>query len=528
MMRFGGRRTVVGALVGSVFLALSAGAAAAQEVPRVPVLVDYVGVEGVYLTVGTEQGAQAGDTLTVYASDTDLTPLGILVLTAAARVRSVATMVGPSFDLASGDEIFIPLAPVVVAAEPTDQPTVPAVVVTQAERTTETGGPSMSGRISFNVDARETRTSWEGDLFGTTRRRFATPVTSLSLRIADLPGGVRVETNVRASYRYSDGVAIQPERSVRIYNVTAIKTFENAPLEFRLGRFYNPYEPYSAYWDGALMRVGGRSGPGIGIVAGFEPQRGNEGFSQDVSKITGFADFSARGGSWSYTTDMSFHVVRSDVAGLFDQTFAGWSQQLSLGRITFNQRLRMDREEGTTKWSLAQLRVRAGLAITGPLRLNVAYSRMRPGLFRGLLPVLSPERQEITAGFSIFEGRRSLMFDVGTTQWADEARGLSFSGSASAYLGPLQIYASGRHWSRTGMSTIAAAPGVGFAWGWLATRLGYQRYQTKSTETFTSQSGTIDFTATPTGAFWITLGGEQQWGSTFEGTRLRFSVGKSF
>jgi hypothetical protein len=516
------------ALATCLGLAMWSAAAQAQEAPRVPVVVDYVGVEGVYLTIGTEQGAQSGDTLTVYASDTDPTPLGILVLTAAARARSVATMLEPSFDLASGDEIFIPLAPVVAAAEPADQPVVPDVEVAQASQATETGGPSMSGRISFNVDARETRTSWEGDLFGTTRRRFATPVTSLSLRIADLPGGLRVETNMRASYRYSDGVAIQPERSVRIYNATAIKTFENAPIEFRLGRFYNPYEPYSAYWDGALVRVGGRSGPGIGVVAGFAPQRGNEGFSQDVTKITGFADYSVRGGSWRYSTDLSFHAVRSDVAGLFDQTFAGWSQQLSLGRITFNQRLRVDREQGTSTWSLAQLRVRTGIAITGPLRLNIGYSRMRPGLLRGLLPVLSPERQEITAGFSIFEGRRSLMFDVGTTRRADEERGLSFSGSASTYLGSLQIYASGRHWSRAGMSTIAAAPGIGFAWGWLATRLGYQRYQTRSTETFTSQSGRVDFTATPTGGFWITLGGEQQWGSTFEGTRLRFSVGRSF
>ena len=386
----------------------------------------------------------------------------------------------------------------------------------------------MSGRISFDVDARETRTSWEGDLFGTTRRRFATPVTSLSLRVADLPGGIRVETNVRASYRYSDGVAIQPERSVRIYNLTAIKTFENAPLEFRLGRFYNPYEPYSAYWDGALVRVGGRSGPGIGVVAGFAPQRGNEGFSQDVTKITGFADYSARGSSWRYSTDLSFHVVRSDLLDLFDQTFAGWSQQLSLGRITFNQRVRVDRDESTSKWSLAQLRLRTGIAIAGPLRLNVGYSRMRPGLFRGSLPVLSPEREEITAGFSIFEGRRSLMFDVGTTKWADEDGGLSFSGSASTYVGALQVYASGRHWSRTGMSTISAAPGIGFAWGWVATRLGYQHYRTKTTETYTSQSGTIDFTATPTRSLWITLGGEQQWGSTFEGTRLRFSIGRSF
>jgi hypothetical protein len=153
---------------------------------------------------------------------------------------------------------------------------------------------------------------------------------------------------------------------------------------------------------------------------------------------------------------------------------------------------------------------------------------MRPGLFRGLPPEISLEREEITGGFSIFQGARSLVFDVGTTQWADEGRGLSLSGSASIDVGAMQLYASGRHWSRTGMSSIAAAPGVGFTWGWVATRLGYQRYQTKSAETLTSQSGSVDFTARPTRGIWITLGGEQQWGGNFEGTRLRFSIGRSF
>jgi hypothetical protein len=334
--------------------------------------------------------------------------------------------------------------------------------------------------------------------------------------------------NVRASYRYSDVVAISPERSVRIYNVTAIKTFDNAPLEFRVGRFYNPYEPYSAYWDGALVRVGGRTGPGIGVVAGFEPLRGNEGFSQDVAKVTGFADYSARGRSWSYSTDVSFHVLRPKLDGFPDQTFAGWSQQFRLGRLSVNQRLRMDRATDSGTWTLAQVRVRAGFAVAGPVRLNVAYSRMRPGLFRGLLPALSPEREEITAGFSIFQGMKSLTFDAGTTQWADEGRGLSLSGSASVDVGPLQFYASGRHWSRTGMRSIAAAPGLGFTWGWVTTRLGYQRYETKSTETLTSQSGTVEFTARPTRGLWITLGGEQQWGGNYEGTRIRFSVGRSF
>jgi len=500
----------------------------AQEPPRVRVVVDYVGVEGVYLPVGTTQGAAVGDTLRAYANETDATPLGLVVVTSAARQRSVGSILEPRFALRRGDVVYIPLVPVVAEAEQSVGRT-PDPAPAQATRVpVEPGGASVSGRISFDVDARETTTSFAGaDLFGTTRRRFATPVTNVSLRVDDLPGGFRVETSVRAAYRYSDGVAIQPERSVRFYSLAAIKTFDSAPLELRLGRFSNPYEPYSAYWDGGLIRIGGRR-VGVGAVAGFEPQRGNEGFSQDVAKVTGFADLAVGGSGWSYSTDVSYHVVQSDVVALADQTFAGWSQRLSLGRVTLDQRVRMDRFGGAGSWSLAQARARAGLRLTQSLRFDLGFGRLRPGLLRGDTLTSGPVRDEVTAGFSVYRGGGYLRFDAGSTQWGNEARGLTLSGAASASLGTIQLYASGSRWSRPGSSSLSAAPGLGFAWRWLTTRLGYQYYRTESTTTLTSQAGSIEFRATPAQGYWLTLGGEQQWGDNFGGKRIRLTLGRSF
>lgn len=531
MPRFEESRAAAAVLILTSFgVGFPSAATLAQEVNRVPVVVDYVGVEGVYLPIGTDQGAQVGDSLRVFAADTATTPLGILLFTAASRSRSVATMLEPAFELQRGDSLYVSLPTAEVTAGAPNRPgieTAQAAGEPSRQASTE-GGPRVSGRVTLEVDARQTRVSWEGaDLFGRTTRTFATPVSNVSLRVADLPGGFRLEMNARGSYRYSDGVAIKPERSVRVYNLSAVKVFERAPVEVRLGRFYNSYETYSGYWDGALVRVGRRTGPGIGVVAGFDPNRGDERPSGDVRKVTGFADFSARGASWRYDTDISVHFLRPAADSLPDRRFAAWTQQGSVGRMAFSQRLRLDRDESGS-WSLAQLRLRTGVSLVGGLRLNLAYGRSRPGLFRGSLLQLSPEREEMTAGFSVFGGASSLMFDAGSSQWADKERGFALSGSASTRVGSVQLFLSGRRWSRAGMTSLAAAPSIGFGGGWLATRLGSQFYRTRGMQTLTSQAGTVELTATPSAGLWITLRAEQQWSRALDGTRIRLTVGRSF
>ena len=528
---YGARSVTLGAITATcILLSLTPSIGAAQDSTRRAVTVDYVGVEGVYLPVGTEQGAEVGDTLEVYATATATTPVGLLVFSAASRSRSVTQPVDGAPTLIRGDVIYLELVPedvaaVIPGAPATREPS--ASNVAEADQAAGRGGPRLTGRASLDLDARETRTSWEGELFGTTRRRYATPVSSLYFRLSELPGGFTVESQVRASYRYSDGVAIQPTTSVRVYNLSVTKEFDAAPVQIRAGRFYNPYESYSSYWDGALLRLGGRSG-GVGVVMGFDPERGNEGLSQDVAKLTGFVDISRRFGTLRYDSDVSFHVVRPRIDGLPDRSFAGWSQRVSFGRFDVSQRLRLDRSGDTGEWSLAQVRVRGGLLIAPSLRLRLGFGRTAPAVLRGVPAGLGSDRDEITAGATYFAGRNSVSVDLGSTRWAGEDHGLSVSGAAGTQVGRIRLYASGRRWWRGDMSSTAMAPSLGFDLAGLSTRFGYQMYRTEGAETLTSHSGNLELSARPAARLWVTLRGEQQWGGNFAGTRVRLSLGRSF
>jgi hypothetical protein len=507
-------------------MVLLASRGAAQEAPRQAVTIDYVGVEGIYLPVGNAQGALVGDTLPVFASDTASNALGAIYLSAASRSRSIAQPVGSGLALRRGDVIWLTLVPpqetVTEAPAPAAAPTSPA-----RPQADVGSAPRLSGRIGLDLDARETRTSFAGqDLFGETRRRYATPVSTLSFRLADL-GGFTLESDLRASYRYSDGVAIEPQTSVRVYNLSISREFEAAPVQIRLGRFYNPYEAYSTYWDGALLRVGGR-GAGIGVAAGFDPDHTDEAPSQDVPKITGFADLSRRFGALRYDSDVSFHVVRPKLDGVPDQTYAGWTQRVAIGRFDVSQRLRLDRDAASHTWSLAQLRVRGGILVGSSLRLRAGFGRTRPGVLRGEPANSSLQRDEITAGLSVFSGRSSLSADFGSSQWIDQERGLTVSANASTERAGLRLYASGSRWWRSDLSSISLAGGVGFPVGWLGTRIGYQLYRTNGTATLTSHAGSIELSASPIPKLFVSLRGEQQWGSNFEGTKLRLSLGRSF
>ena len=88
-----------------IVMALSSGASSAQE--RTSVLIDYVGVEGIYVAVGTQHGLSTGDTLSVFPDSVVSVPLGRLVFTSVTRRRSVARIVEASFELTMGDVVFL-------------------------------------------------------------------------------------------------------------------------------------------------------------------------------------------------------------------------------------------------------------------------------------------------------------------------------------------------------------------------------------------------------------------------------------
>jgi hypothetical protein len=513
---------------------------AAQE--RVAVTIDYVGAEGVYLAVGAEHGLSAGDTLDVYADSLASTPAGRLALQTVTRRRSVAHVLDPTWAPTRGDVVFVVLPaagsvpgaaaggaavvgaqPARAAGEPVAGGTAGAV---QAAGGGD-GGPRIDGRIALEVEARETRTSWTGDLSGETRRRFATPTTRLSLTISDLPGGFAVRTNVRASYRYSELASGPPPTSVRAYELAAIKTFDRAPVELRLGRFYNPYESYSTYFDGAMLRVGRPTGLGAGVAAGFEPTRANEGVSSELPKLTGFIDYGVRGRGWRYDTDASIHLLQPD--GLDDRLYAGWSQRLGLGPLSLDQRLRVDRLEPSGEWTISQLRVRGTVRVAGPLRLRAAFGRIDTGLLSPFAIGSGPRRDELSGGLALYGRAGSATVDVGRMEWEGDDQGLSVAGSAGLRLGAGLLRVSGRHWQRGEMESLSVAPGLSFPVGALRTNLTYRFYRTDSyygrLESHAAEAnGTFPFARD----YQLTARGQYQWGPNLTGTRVQLGIWRRF
>jgi hypothetical protein len=512
--------------------AASVAPAAAQEPRREPISIDYVGVEGVYLPVGADRGLVVGDTLVLHADASGGGAIVILELTSVARRRSVGRSLSPEFQLTQDAVVYLALAR---AAQDPPSPvseTVPAADVgAGTPRSTSTAATStrerrarLSGRFGLDLEARETLTSWEGDLFGETRRRFATPVGRLSLRATDLPGGLEVRTLARASYRYTDGPTSLPATSIRIYDLTVVKPM--GPAELRLGRFHNPYEPYSAYWDGALLRVGGRR-VGMGVVAGFDPVRANEGFSADVPKFSTFTDLSFGGRGLRYDTDLSLHIARPDSAGTL--AFAGWTQRVVMGALSLDQRLRVDRSEDGAEWSVADLRVRGALRLGSSFTVHGGYARSRAGApFRTFLPD-APVRREGFAGVSMRRGEASFSVDAGRTAYGDAPAGWSVSTSSAARIGRIDLYASARRWTTSGRSSVSAAPVIGFPLGPVTLRTGYGFYRTKGPGgVLASHTGDLSGTLGSANGFRLTLRAQQQWGSQFRGTRIVVGIWRSF
>jgi hypothetical protein len=509
-------------------------ALSAQDVAptRTAASVDYVGAEGAYLSLGADEGAVVGDTIDVYEDAVAVAARGRLVFVTVTRGRSIATDIDGSLALRNGDVVFLSLAP------PTAEQALPEVAAGAAgqsgpsPRRTEPAAsrPRLTGRLALDLDARETRTSWSGDLFGETRRRFATPTTRLSLVASQLPAGLTVRANVRASYRYDELVAGPAPLSVRAYELAAIKSFESVPLELMVGRFANPYESYSAYWDGALVRVGNRSGTGVGVVAGFEPERHDEAPSGSLPKLTAFAELATRGRDWRYDTDASLHLVRPAAGG--DRHFVGWTQRVTLGRVTLSQRLRADGSPSSGDWSVTDLRLRGFLDVGRGLRLRGTYRRAAglPLLIDGgLTTIVTPMRRELTVGFGLDGPRASLSVDGGRTVRDGRDAGYSVSAAGGLQVGSARLSASGRRWSRGDVRSLSIAPALAVrlsSWDW---RAGYRLYRTEAPwSTVLSHAAQAEVGVSPMRGVHLSLRAEQQWGPTLSGTRLHLGLWRSF
>jgi hypothetical protein len=301
-----------------------------------------------------------------------------------------------------------------------------------------------------------------------------------------------------------------------------------------LGRFSSPYEGYSAYWDGLLLRVGGARGPGIGVVAGFEPSLYDERPSTELPKITGFADLSLRGDGWRYSTDVSVHYLRPSDGS--EWSYAGWTQRISVGPLDLSQRLRLDGGIDGRAIELGDLRLRGRLAVAGALGLHAGYGRtgasaLPPGV-RGdvlTLPFSLVEREEVSVGFDVSRGSGSLWIDAGQSRRSSQTVGRFVSGNAALPLGGSQLLLSGRYWRRGSFDSLGAAPALAFGLLQSRWRLGYRFYRTHSSgDAITTNAVDLRVSKSLGRSIGLTAGVQHQWGSNLAADRMELGLSRSF
>jgi hypothetical protein len=505
------------------------------------VVVDYVNADGIYMAVGADEGAAEGDTVTAWTAPDGGTSVR-LHFTTVTRRRSVALPLNEPWP-ATGDTLWLSLRPTTntAAAEPEPDRGGPALPIPQPRAPGAAAGrgtarrPSLSGRLSLDVHGRESTTRWGGDLAGSVTRRYAIPTTRLSMVASDLPGGFELRVGARAAYRYTQDFAGPATTSLRVYEMAATRDFERVPLRVTLGRFSNPYERYSGFWDGMLLRIGRRTGLGAGVVAGFDPRRANEAIATDVPKLTAFVDFSARGRSWRYETDVSAHLIRPS-AGEPTRSL-GWTQRLRAGPLSLAQRLLVDAGTDGADPVLRQLRAQLGLDLADGVRLRGSYSHRAPDRFPGLdslsVPILlAPTlgaRDEVTVGLGVHGPAGDVWLDAGRSELEGSEPGNTLSVRSSLRIGDGRLYGSGRILRGGAATSVSASPGIGFTAFGADVRAAYRLYRTSGTASeLTTHAADVTLRLTMARGLGMSLGGGRQWGATLSGTSVRLGLWRSF
>ena len=537
-------------LVGLVSPATAAGQAEAEV--RVLTVVDYVTGSEIYLAAGTEHGMREGDTLSVYDGEGDGAELlGVFAIQSATGRRSVAEIVSAPFSVERSDILYLGIPRTLVEARlqeagedqpgtvPLDEPqaAVPADSALRQPPTTDSPATEdprppvqLQGRLSVDMDALETTTRWGSEFEEEAKRSYSTPTLRLQARARELPGGLRLGTSMRLSHRTSPDGSIQPTTSLRFYQFDLEKTFETVPLQLHLGRFHNPYDDYSGYWDGLMVHYG-EDGLGGGVALGFEPELWNEGVSTQRPKVSGFLDYSAGGEAAEYEGAFSFSALRPE-SGQNERTYVGLTQRLRLGGAWIRQRLQLDRSVDGADWSMTRFQLDASIPLTEGLSAHGGWRRWRP--FHAGLPIdpLGTRQDRASLGLSYWNLAGGLSADVSfdRPEGGEEARTVSssFFVRKSPLLG-LGFSGNASYWTRGDVTSLLLSPEIRRGFGRTEVRGGYRFYETsggfgENRTHFADLSLSFPLGGGISGR----LHGFVQWGDSYSSNRILASLWKSF
>ncbi|MGW8265976.1 MAG: hypothetical protein ACWGSQ_06380, partial [Longimicrobiales bacterium] len=531
-----------------IFLAGSVGSAhtglAAQELPetRVLAVVDFVAGGDLYLAVGTDHGVRPSDTLSVYDGEGEgAALLGRFHILSATGKRSVANILGEAFPLDRGSLVYLGI-PGERLAEMADAAPVTAGVGLVAggegqPQGNEVRTPSpplrLHGRVSLDFDAFRTVTRWGEDSGEEEVRSFSTPTFRLQGRGQNLPGGFNLGTGIRISHRMSSDDLVQPITSTRFYQLDLEKRFDRVPLEMHLGRFSSPYDEFSGYWDGLLLRVGPR-GLGAGVAVGFEPRWSNEGFGSERPKLSGFVDFDARGERLAYSGAMTFLGIRPRNA-LPDRTALGFSQRFRMGRAWIYNRVEVDRDPGGSEWNLTRLQLDGSVTLVGGLGAFGGWRRWRSLPLWDPDPAagLGPQENRGHIGLSYWGRSGGGSVDLSVNRPEEGEGGQTLSGSLYLTRTPIPgvgVGASASRWSRGEETSLLLSPELRLAVGPLSLRGTYRYYNTvryarEERTHFTDASLTVPLGGS---GIYLRVLGSTQWGGDLSSNRIYASIWKGF
>lgn len=530
------RLRLITVVIGFATAALPAGTAAQNAAGPVRVVVEYIAGANLYLTGGPDLELAPGDT--IQASRGDRT--GNLRVVGSGNGRTVVAFVGTPFPVTVGDSLDLqtssrPSGTRLAADDTIESP--PVVIVPPAvspERNTGGAGRAGSrparpvridGTLALEFDATTSAARWGDEPDERSERRYATPGMRLSATVSDLPGGFRASANLRYERRYGDGPAYGGQSSFRLYGASISRNWSSVRVE--AGRFHNPVDLYGGYWDGAMIRVGGRR-LGFGASAGYTPDRVSGGFRTVAPKSSVFADLSAGGGVASYRAGIAAHQERDTTGST--KRWLSTNQQLRVGRAILTNRVRLDAADGWSGWSVELLDVNAIVPVVGHLRARVGFAR-RSWAWPGLEPdTARPHNSRRGAGLQYAGDNVNLAVDARTVQWSDGDRARTISASLSVQRTLFDLgfgLTASRSDGEAGRSAWIS-PWLSRRFGPVYTMLSFQLYRTGERADADSEGGSFTMSFPLAGGFHSNLRVQTRQGAGSSSNRIFTSLWKSF
>ena len=461
----------------------------AQEVARIDVRVESVAGGNAYLDAGTERGIMADDTLDVWREDVHLGQFHVM---SAMTTRAVVTFVGEPFPVTRGQSLTVQPLTAAPAAEPAPTPAANPEPPSRASifdlppdpRSNQTTPRTirLTGRLQVGTSALWSSTSPVRGGSATTRQ-FATPFVGLRGRITGLPGGLLVNLNGRASYRYRSDGAFDEPTDLRLYHASVEKSFSMVQVE--AGRFYNEHDRFSGYLDGARVHVGSAVA-GVGVTAGLEPDRADGFFASDLPKVTVYGHYRISPKPLRIEVSAVAGQVMPKTEGLVNRTFAGATARASGDGFSLSADALVDRDPASDALALSRFLVRGTWSVAPRLRLRGRYYHRRPYILFETIQVLRDASDRVGGGLSYTLGGRAfggtvLRADVTRSTRAGDAASLTYSGGIYVPRLPglgVGLNTTGSVWTRDGQQSIYALASFTQSFGRAYVSLGYQFQQT--------------------------------------------------